>query len=182
MFSWKIIQPFVFLFFLVARDKCLKTWIFPENQGDCEITSEWGSGYPGDAVTKKFLRDNLDPVFGFPSIVRFSWKTAETLIEEKCVKMEFEEIEPEEDPSLTKNPSIKNFFAQTSTINKENKNPKSGRCKFVKDRNIENVSLTSFLTRPWRKPCIFSINYNCVINRSIISKHYIFFMCLCVKK
>ena len=74
----------------------MKTWIFPENQGDCEITSEWGSGYPGDAVTKKFLRDNLDPVFGFPSIVRFSWKTAETLIEDKCVKVEFEEVDPEE--------------------------------------------------------------------------------------
>ena len=106
-------------FFQVARDKCLKNWIFTENQNDCEITSEWGSGYPGDAVTKKFLRDNLDPVFGFPSIVRFSWKTAETLIEEKCVKMEFEEIEPEEDPSLTKNPSIKIGSCQAYTEAKQ---------------------------------------------------------------
>ena len=91
----------------------------------------------------------MDPVFGFPSIVRFSWKTAETLIDDKGVKIEFEEVEPEEDPSLAKNPSIKQFFAQ-STLSKENKNPKSvGRCKLVKDRNIESTTLTSFLSRPW---------------------------------
>ena len=132
----------------MARDKCLKSWIFPESGGDnnLEISSEWGSGYPGDAVTKKFLRDNLDQVFGFPSIVRFSWKTAETIIEEKGVKIEFEEVEPEEDPSVANNPSIKQFF--TLSTNKENKNPKSGRCKLVKDRNIENVTLASFLSRP----------------------------------
>ena len=51
---------------------------------------EWGSGYPGDAVTKKFLRDNLDPVFGFPTIVRFSWSTAEKILNEKGVKVMLE--------------------------------------------------------------------------------------------
>ena len=51
---------------------------------------EWGSGYPGDPVTKKFLRDNLDPVFGYPTIVRFSWSTAEKLLNEKGVKVMFE--------------------------------------------------------------------------------------------
>ena len=67
-----------------------------KNSTKVEIFYHSIAGYPGDAVTKKFLRDNLDPVFGFPSIVRFSWKTAETLIEDKCVKMEFEEVDPEE--------------------------------------------------------------------------------------
>lgn len=128
----------------VARDKCLKDWTFPESS-DVEISSQWGSGYPGDPVTKKFLRDNFDQVFGFPSLIRFSWKTAETIIEEKGISMEFEEVEPEEDPTLTKNPSIKAFFAQNS-VSKENKNPKSGRCKLLKDRNIESMSVSSFLT------------------------------------
>jgi len=131
----------------VARDKCLRNWVFSEskNNDDLEITSEWGSGYPGDAVTKKFLRDNLDPVFGFPSIVRFSWKTAETLIHDKGVKVEFEEVKPGKDPKTAKNTKLKKIFAQ-STLNKENRNPKSsGRCKLVKDQNIESTNLASFL-------------------------------------
>ena len=47
----------------VARDKVLNGWIFPENVSCPETvtTDTWGSGYPGDAVTKKFLRDTLNP-------------------------------------------------------------------------------------------------------------------------
>ncbi len=47
----------------VARDKVLNAWVFPESQNcsDAVVTDKWGSGYPGDAVTKKFLRDNLNP-------------------------------------------------------------------------------------------------------------------------
>ena len=98
-------------------------------------------------MTKKFLRDNFDDVFGFPSIVRLSWKTAENLVEEKGIGMEFEEVEPEEDPTVAKNPSIKAFFAQ-NTVGKENRNPKSSRCKLVRDRNIESLTMASFLSYP----------------------------------
>lgn len=46
---------------------------------------EWekGSGYPGDARTVRYLEETLDPVFGWPGIVRFSWATAKTMLEEK---------------------------------------------------------------------------------------------------
>ena len=33
-----------------------------------------------DPVTKEWLASNTDPVFGFPSIVRFSWSTAVNIL------------------------------------------------------------------------------------------------------
>jgi ribonuclease H2 subunit A len=41
-------------------------------------TTSTGSGYPGDPATKRWLVSNLDPVFGWPSNVRFSWKNVAT--------------------------------------------------------------------------------------------------------
>ncbi|PWN52471.1 ribonuclease H-like protein [Violaceomyces palustris] len=52
---------------------------------DEEEDERWvtGSGYPGDPKTVEYLKRNLDPVFGWPGIVRFSWATAKTMLEEK---------------------------------------------------------------------------------------------------
>jgi len=100
----------------VARDHALRDWVFPE--GD-SITGPWGSGYPGDPVTKKFLQEQLDPVFGFPGIVRFSWKTAEKIIEEKGIRIKWEEVEPEEEENA--NPSVAQYFVSHKTVKKEGK-------------------------------------------------------------
>ena len=40
-----------------------------------------GSGYPGDPDTKSWLRVDVDPVFGYPRLVRFSWSTVGVLLE-----------------------------------------------------------------------------------------------------
>ena len=48
-----------------------------------DLDRNWGSGYPADPVTKKWLQNNFDPVFGFPNIVRFSWATITNYFEEK---------------------------------------------------------------------------------------------------
>lgn len=90
----------------VARDRALKKWEFPEG---IEIDN-WGSGYPGDAVTKNFLLNSLNQVFGFPGIVRFSWSTAEKILEEKCVPVTWNEEEDEEEKDKT--PSVLQFFAK----------------------------------------------------------------------
>lgn len=51
----------------VSRDHALKVWKFPE--GITIADEGFGSGYPGDPVTKRFLQENIDPVFGFPRLV-----------------------------------------------------------------------------------------------------------------
>lgn len=37
-----------------------------------------------DPKTKEFLSKNIDRVFGFPKIVRYSWSTASKLLEERA--------------------------------------------------------------------------------------------------
>ena len=42
-----------------------------------------------DAITKAWLQKNIDPVFGFPSLVRFSWSTSKKILEEHGVDVEW---------------------------------------------------------------------------------------------
>lgn len=36
--------------------------------------------FPADPDTKAWLDSHVDPVFGYPGIVRFSWQTCESLL------------------------------------------------------------------------------------------------------
>ncbi|PFH52972.1 hypothetical protein AMATHDRAFT_138731 [Amanita thiersii Skay4041] len=63
----------------VTRDACIEGWTFEE--GESEWSNEVGSGYPSDPKTQAWLRENLDPTFGFPKIVRFSWATVKVMLE-----------------------------------------------------------------------------------------------------
>jgi len=67
----------------VARDRAVKEWNWREGQSYQKI----GSGYPGDAVSIKFLHSSMDPIFGFPSIARFSWSTSYDYLDKHAVKM-----------------------------------------------------------------------------------------------
>lgn len=130
----------------VARDKTVTDWVFPEaSENGISFTKETGSGYPGDPKTKQFLRDNIDRVFGYPTIVRFSWSTAEKLLEEKGCQTLFEEEEPEDDPQLVNNPSVKQFF--TFSKNSSGNGGKVGkkRALFFRDRNLKPSTIHTFL-------------------------------------
>nr|CAI5851566.1 unnamed protein product [Callosobruchus analis] len=98
----------------VSRDHALNVWEFAE---DLDIKpEEFGSGYPNDPVTKKFLADTCDPVFGYPQLVRFSWSTAENALKETAYHVEFEDIEKQDkkDAPPANNTSITSFFKMTS--------------------------------------------------------------------
>ncbi|KAA8894965.1 ribonuclease HII-domain-containing protein [Sphaerosporella brunnea] len=61
-----------------------------------------GSGYPGDEKTKNWLRDAVDPVFGWdPSMTRFSWKTAKDLLEEETSQVEWPDAEADGEQTIT---------------------------------------------------------------------------------
>jgi len=45
--------------------------------------------YNLDPVTKEYLKKNIDPVFGFPSIVRFSWSTAELVLKNNAEQVDW---------------------------------------------------------------------------------------------
>lgn len=51
----------------------------------------WGSGYPSDARCTTWLRENIDPLFGWGMECRFSWGTAKDLLETKgmATKVDF---------------------------------------------------------------------------------------------
>ncbi|OMJ22581.1 Ribonuclease H2 subunit A [Smittium culicis] len=72
----------------VSRDLIVKHWVFTETL-PFQISSAYGSGYPSDPKTKDWLNKNIDKVFGYPSIVRFSWATCQKLLETNAYKVNF---------------------------------------------------------------------------------------------
>jgi len=51
--------------------------------GQAEASTSWGSGYPSDPRTQAWLKQNMDPVFGWGAECRHSWGTAKELLEGK---------------------------------------------------------------------------------------------------
>lgn len=124
----------------VTRDHSLKVWQFPVG---LEVAGgkEFGSGYPGDPVTKRFLRDNVDTVFGFPRLVRFSWSTAENLLEELAFPMSFDDTEEANDGNKSKAqkyhaPKLTEFFKGST---KPGQTSKRQQCRLLKERHLDNV-------------------------------------------
>lgn len=116
----------------VTRDHALSVWQFQE---DSQFNGmAFGSGYPGDPVTKAFLQDNIEPVFGYPRIVRFSWSTAEKALENRAVDMIFDE-DGEDEEVENKPPAITSFFRAQD----KNGDAKRSRAQFFKIRCLDNA-------------------------------------------
>lgn len=66
----------------VTRDQIVQNWVWTENDMDGKVSKNFGSGYPADPNTVKWMDENEDDFFGFPSIMRFSWKTISTRMQQ----------------------------------------------------------------------------------------------------
>ncbi|XP_055975819.1 ribonuclease H2 subunit A isoform X1 [Sorex fumeus] len=93
----------------VARDQAVKSWRFVEELE--ELDTEYGSGYPNDPKTKAWLRKHVEPVFGFPQFVRFSWSTAQSLLEKEAEGVLWEDSPTEEQEGLAR---ISSYFGASS--------------------------------------------------------------------
>lgn len=117
----------------VSRDHALKVWEFRE---EIEVPEDGiGSGYPGDPVTKRFLK-NPEPVFGYPRIVRFSWSTAvNALVDNGGYIMEFEEDEePGKEKVKLASKKMTSFFKAEVPVKMFK------RHNFFKERCMEDIT------------------------------------------
>ncbi|KRZ19453.1 Ribonuclease H2 subunit A [Trichinella zimbabwensis] len=73
----------------VTRDNHLSQW----SESTVPSGQQFGSGYPSDPNTVAFLNNSVDKIFGFHSVVRFSWSTAKQLLDTKCVPVVWEDNE-----------------------------------------------------------------------------------------
>jgi ribonuclease H2 subunit A len=112
----------------VIRDERLEQWEFPEENKQNSISRDFGCGYPSDPITKAWLRNNLDTVFGFPSIVRFSWSTCTKLLDQHAVTVEWNDEAQDTDQDQA---SISKFFNGSKDIK---------RGKFFKEKKLSLVS------------------------------------------
>ncbi|QPB44391.1 ribonuclease HII [Medusavirus stheno T3] len=65
----------------VLRDGVTEALPIPE-LGDGPIDRRYGNGYPGSKDAKDWMRRHFDPLFGWPSIVRFNWSTCDVMLGE----------------------------------------------------------------------------------------------------
>ena len=78
-----------------ALEVCYQAYI---SEGDADAASSaegWGSGYPSDARCTTWLKEHMDPVFGWGPECRFSWATAKDLLDSKGagVKVDWPDID-----------------------------------------------------------------------------------------
>lgn len=102
----------------VKRDRIVKNWVYLEDNSLLLDTFNLGSGYPADPETKQFLSDCIDPVFGFPTLARFSWSTITKALEKGACKCDFNEPKDDgENPNQLKKrqDTFKKYFQKNPT-------------------------------------------------------------------
>ncbi|KAJ6428761.1 hypothetical protein OIU84_020430 [Salix udensis] len=127
----------------VTRDRALRDWVLDETAEN--MTRNFGSGYPGDPETKAWLQQHQHSVFGFPTLVRFSWGTC-TAYSKNMVEVVWESDKTEEDGSSSSSGKrqlkLSSFGVTTSKRKNEEEIESSGksRCKFFQARKLEQLA------------------------------------------
>lgn len=65
------------------------------------------------------MAQNIDPVFGFPQLVRFSWSTSDQILKTKAVPVEWEDLEEQENQAH----SVKKFLSNSTKTTTQRRHP-----------------------------------------------------------
>ncbi|WCJ19102.1 Ribonuclease H2 subunit A [Euphorbia peplus] len=126
----------------VTRDRALQEWVLDET-AEC-INRNFGSGYPGDPETKAWLEQHKHQVFGFPTLVRFSWGTCTSHFKD-VVEVLWESDKMGEDDSSNSNGKrqlkLSDFGVSTpKRKSEEMESSGKGRCKFFQARKLDQLT------------------------------------------
>ncbi|GLB40445.1 putative endonuclease that specifically degrades the RNA of RNA- DNA hybrids [Lyophyllum shimeji] len=115
----------------VTRDACLEGWVFEESMSEDGNpvsglpSAAMGSGYPSDPNTQEWLKSSVEPTFGFPKLVRFSWTTVKVILDKNAHGVKWTD---EGQASLTK------AFESGKGLDKD-------RCAVAKDLKLVSVGM-----------------------------------------
>jgi len=139
----------------VMRDRIVKNWKFPECDSLNLGTYELGSGYPADPETKRFLETSFDPVFGYPTLARFSWSTITRILEQRGNKCDWNDDEDDPKTSEKQRAMFKGYFKKSGPPSKTVSGPptaskppvapkqRTNSDVFFESRNISRLTLLS---------------------------------------
>ncbi|KAH0585134.1 hypothetical protein H2248_008393 [Termitomyces sp. 'cryptogamus'] len=104
----------------VTRDSCLENWVFEEPLAAAPPAC---SGYPSDPKTQAWLKHSIEPTFGYPKLVRFSWTTVKLLLDKNAHPVKWTDE------------------GQASLISafESGKGPEKDRCAVTKNLNLISV-------------------------------------------
>uniref|UniRef100_A0A3P8Z620 Ribonuclease n=1 Tax=Esox lucius TaxID=8010 RepID=A0A3P8Z620_ESOLU len=93
-------------------------------------------GYFRDPKTKAWLLKYLDPVFGYPQFVRFSWSTAQTLLDSKAVPVHWDDDEEDGEKAAARqnNTSMLSYF-KASAQQSDSRTPH----RFFTERRLQSL-------------------------------------------
>ena len=97
-----------------ALEVCYQSYVSKSDIGEdgpAVVAAGWGSGYPSDARTSTWLKENMDPLFGWGNECRFSWGTAKELLEAKGQAVKVDWPAPDEEEQGMR---LTSFFAPSA--------------------------------------------------------------------
>lgn len=122
----------------VTRDRALREWVLDETAEN--LHKIFGSGYPGDPDTKAWLQHHKHSVFGFPTLVRFSWGTCTPYFKD-IAEVIWESVDEDGSSSSNGKRQLKlSNFGVSKRKMEEIESSGKGRCKFFLARKLEQVT------------------------------------------